>query len=70
MKANDEVIERQVKYFKDVARRQGLPAAKEEFVNHLIGLAFWCEDAFGTRQTYELFQVVADQLVEHGRDPA
>jgi hypothetical protein len=70
IEANDEVIEQQVAYFKDVAARQGLHAAKAEFVNRLIGSVFWFEEAFGTRQTYQLFQAVADSLVEHGRDAA
>jgi hypothetical protein len=70
IKANDDLIEHQVEHFKAVAACQGLQAAKAEFVNRLIGEVFWFEAAFGTRQTYELFQLVADQLVEHGRDAA
>jgi hypothetical protein len=68
MKADDALIEHQVEHFQTVAARQGLAAAKQEFVNRLIGYVFWFEDCYGTRQTYELFQHVADQLVEHGRD--
>ena len=34
-----------------MAARHGLHAAKEEFVNHLLGGAFWFDEVFGTRQS-------------------
>jgi hypothetical protein len=64
IEADDAVIDSQVEHFKAVARSRGLEAARTEFINRLIGESYWFMETFGARQTYELYQKIADQVIE------
>ncbi len=70
----DRVIKRQFDHFNEVTRSRGWKEARTEAVAQALSVALWLEEMSSTQQTYELFQIMADQLLapvlhENGHRP-
>jgi hypothetical protein len=62
--ADDRLIESEMQRLSLLALRQGVNAANSEVVSRLIAYMRWLDDVNGTRDSYTLFQGIADQLIE------
>jgi hypothetical protein len=66
--ADDELIESEMRRLNTLAEQRGLNAAHTEVISRLIASVLWLDHRYGTQQSYELFQSMADNLIEYGRD--
>jgi hypothetical protein len=59
---DDALIRSEMLRFSRMATERGLNAANTEVISRLIA------NVYGTREAYDLFQSIADNLLEYGRD--
>jgi hypothetical protein len=65
---DDALIDSEMQRFSRIAAERGLNAANTEVISRLIASVLWLDEVYGTRKAYDLFQNVADHLLEYGRD--
>ena len=65
---DDELVESEVQRFNTLVLQRGLSVANTEVISKLTACVLWLDTCYGTRRSYEVFQGVADGLIEHGRD--